>query len=41
MSVRLSPARVGIYVLLVLFAMIFLIPVYVLLSSSLKTFSEV
>jgi glucose/mannose transport system permease protein len=41
MSVRLNPARIAIYVLLVLFAMVFLIPVYVLLSSSLKTFSEV
>jgi len=41
MTARLNPARVGIYLLLVLFALIFLIPVYVLLSSSLKTFAEV
>ncbi|WP_374688747.1 carbohydrate ABC transporter permease [Promineifilum sp.] len=41
MTARLNPARIGIYLLLVLFALIFLIPVYVLLSSSLKTFAEV
>jgi glucose/mannose transport system permease protein len=41
MSVRLDPARVAIYALLVLFAIILLIPVYVLLSSSLKSFAEV
>jgi glucose/mannose transport system permease protein len=38
---RLDPARIGLYVLLVLFAIIFLVPVYVLLTSSLKTFAEV
>jgi glucose/mannose transport system permease protein len=38
---RLSPARIGIYLLLVLFAALFLLPVYVMLSSSLKTFAEV
>ncbi len=38
---RIDPARVAVYVLLVLFALIFLVPVYVLLTSSLKTFAEV
>ena len=38
---RFDPARIGLYVLLVLFALIFLIPVYVLVSSSLKSFAEV
>jgi len=38
---RITPGRVFVYVLLVFFAIIFLVPVYVLLSSSLKTFSEV
>ena len=38
---RFDPARIGLYVLLVLFAIIFLVPVYVLLTSSLKTFAEV
>jgi glucose/mannose transport system permease protein len=41
MTARFNPARLAIYVLLVLFALIFLIPVYVLLSSSFKTFAEV
>jgi glucose/mannose transport system permease protein len=41
MSRRFDPARVGIYVLLILFAVIFLAPVYVLVVSSLKTFAEV
>lgn len=41
MSRRFSPLRVGIYILLVLFAAIFLIPVYVLVVSSLKPFAEV
>jgi glucose/mannose transport system permease protein len=36
-----DPARIGLYVLLVLFAIIFLVPVYVLLTSSLKTFADV
>ena len=36
-----DPARVAIYALLVLFAIIFLLPVYVLLASSLKPFAEV
>jgi glucose/mannose transport system permease protein len=38
---RLDPSRIGIYVLLLLFALIFLVPVYVMLASSLKTFAEV
>jgi glucose/mannose transport system permease protein len=38
---RLNPARIGIYLLLILFAILFLVPVYVLLASSLKTFTEV
>ncbi len=38
---RFDPARAGIYALLILFALIFLVPVYVLVSSSLKTFAEV
>jgi glucose/mannose transport system permease protein len=38
---RPSPARVGIYLLLVFFAILFLVPVYVMLASSLKTFAEV
>jgi glucose/mannose transport system permease protein len=37
----IDPSRIGVYVLLVLFAAIFLIPVYVLLTSSFKTFAEV
>lgn len=41
MSKRLTPGRILVYVLLVLFAVIFLVPVYVLLSSALKTFAEV
>ena len=41
MKRRITPGRVFVYVLLVFFAIIFLVPVYVLLSSSLKTFSEV
>ncbi len=38
---EINPGRIAIYVLLVLFAIIFLVPVYVLLVSSLKTFAEV
>ncbi len=38
---RLNPTRIGIYLLLILFAILFLVPVYVLLASSLKTFAEV
>ena len=38
---RFDPARIGIYTLLILFACFFLIPVYVLLVSSLKSFAEV
>jgi glucose/mannose transport system permease protein len=38
---RVDPTRIGIYILLILFAIIFLVPVYVLLTSSLKTFAEV
>jgi glucose/mannose transport system permease protein len=41
MTQRLNPMRIGIYLLLILFAGLFLVPVYVLLSSSLKTFTEV
>jgi glucose/mannose transport system permease protein len=41
MTRRLNPTRIGIYVLLILFAVLFLVPVYVLLASSLKTFAEV
>jgi glucose/mannose transport system permease protein len=41
MTLRLNPVRIGIYALLILFGVLFLIPVYVLLVSSLKTFSEV
>jgi glucose/mannose transport system permease protein len=33
--------RIGIYLLLIVFAILFLIPVYVMLASSLKTFAEV
>ncbi len=36
-----DPTRLGIYLLLVLFALLFLIPMYVLLVSSLKSFAEV
>jgi glucose/mannose transport system permease protein len=38
---RINPARIGIYTLLILFAVLFLVPVYILLASSLKTFAEV
>ncbi len=41
MTKHLNPMRIGIYVLLILFALLFLVPVYVLLASSLKTFAEV
>jgi glucose/mannose transport system permease protein len=41
MRTRLSPWRISIYALLLLFAILFLVPVYVMLSSSLKTFAEV
>jgi glucose/mannose transport system permease protein len=41
MKQSFNPARIGIYLLLVLFAFVFLIPVYVLLASSLKPFVEV
>lgn len=37
----LTPSRVGIYLLLFFFAFIFLVPVYVMLSGSMKTFAEV
>lgn len=37
----MDPSRIGIYILLVLFALMFLLPVYVLLVSSFKTFTEV
>jgi glucose/mannose transport system permease protein len=38
---RLNPTRIGIYILLALFALLFLVPVYVLLISSTKSFAEV
>jgi glucose/mannose transport system permease protein len=41
MTRRFNPMRIGIYILLVFFALLFLIPVYVLLVSSFKTFAEV
>jgi len=41
MTRRLAPTRIGIYVLLFVFAILFLIPVYVLLASSFKSFAEV
>lgn len=41
MTQRFKPMRVGIYILLVLFALLFLLPVYVLLVSALKSFAEV
>ncbi len=41
MSRRLNPSRIAIYVLLVLFALVFLAPVYVMLNGSLKSFAEV
>ena len=41
MKARLNPTRILLYILLILFALLFLIPVYVMLASSLKTFSEV
>ena len=40
-TTRFNPSRIAIYALLVLFAIIFLVPVYVMLSSSLKSFVEV
>lgn len=41
LKLQIDPARVGIYLLLCLFSALFLIPVYVLLISSTKTFAEV
>jgi glucose/mannose transport system permease protein len=41
MTRRLDPMRVAIHALLILFAILFLIPVYVMLTTSLKTFAEV
>jgi glucose/mannose transport system permease protein len=41
MTQRFNPMRTGIYILLVLFAVLFLVPIYVLLVSSFKTFAEV
>ncbi len=37
----IDPSRIGLYLLMVLFAALFLLPIYVMLSSSLKTFAEV
>ncbi len=41
MTRRFNPMRIGVYVLLVAFAILFLVPVYVMLVSALKTFAEV
>ncbi len=41
MNRTLTPSRVGVYLLLFFFAIIFLVPVYVMLSGSMKTFAEV
>lgn len=41
MSRAFNPTRIAIYLLLILFAAVFLLPVYVMLISSLKTFAEV
>ena len=41
MSRRFNPMRIGLYLLLFFFAVIFLVPVYVMFVSSLKTFAEV
>ncbi len=41
MTRRLDPMRLAIYALLILFAVLFLVPVYVMLTTSLKTFAEV
>jgi glucose/mannose transport system permease protein len=41
MSRNFNPARIGIYLLLILFAIMFLVPAYVMLVSSLKPFAEV
>lgn len=41
MMQRLNPTRIAIYALLILFAVTFLVPVYVMVASSLKTFAEV
>ena len=40
-AARFDPSRVSVYVLLFLFALIFLVPVYVMLTSSFKSFAEV
>jgi glucose/mannose transport system permease protein len=41
MMLRLNPTRIAIYALLILFSLLFLVPVYVMVASSLKTFTEV
>jgi len=41
MTLRFNPARIAVYALLILFAAIFLVPVYVLLISAFKSFGEV
>jgi len=38
---RINPVRITIYALLILFAILFLLPVYVMLASALKSFAEV
>jgi glucose/mannose transport system permease protein len=40
-AARLNPTRIAIYALLILFALMFLVPVYVMVVSSLKTFAQV
>jgi glucose/mannose transport system permease protein len=41
MTRRFDPVRIGIYALLFLFAVVFLVPVYILVVSSFKSFAEV
>ncbi len=41
MRLSFNPTRIAIYILLILFAAVFLLPVYVMLVSSMKTFAEV
>jgi len=41
MTRHFDPMKIGIYLLLIVFAFLFLVPVYVMLVSSLKTFAEV
>lgn len=41
MTQRFHPMRIGLYILLIIFALLFLLPVYVLVISALKSFAEV